>query len=75
MCFFVASHQIFLMFSIEDRGTPLTTQFTQSMPSQRNRSSVGECLQSEAVTTLDKVVTLKEVFICFRSFINSQEIE
>lgn len=31
------------------------------MPSQRNRSSVGQSLQSESITTLDKIVSLKEV--------------
>lgn len=40
---------------MEQRSTPIATQFSQSLPSQRSRISVGEILHSEAVITLDKL--------------------
>lgn len=49
------------MCSVAERATPIVTQFTQSMSSQRSRVSTAESLHDQPKVTLDCINTKAEV--------------
>ena len=54
--------------SVAKRATPLVTQFTQSMASQRSRVSDGQSLHAEPKVTLDTIKQQGQVSIMFGFF-------
>ena len=53
----------FFYFSMQERSTPITTQFNQTLPSQRSCISSSGSLHSETVISLDKLSSVDAVNI------------